>query len=83
MALMPAVDRAHQKDVGWGYPQSKAQPGHCLASCTGVMSLRPTVFCRPFCIRSSVPLARVSMSGPFEEIGDVGATVAARVLWDR
>lgn len=83
MVLMPAVNKAHQKEVGWGYPQSKAQPGHCLASCTGVISLLPTVFCRPFCMRSSVPLARVSISCPFEEIGDVGATPAGRVLWER
>lgn len=82
-ALMPAVDRVHQKDVGCGNPQSNAQPGHCLASCTGVISLLPTAFCSPFCMTLSVSLANVSMSCPFEELGDVGATAAALVLWDR
>ena len=83
MALIPAVERVHHLDVGCGKPQSNAQPGHCWASCTGVTSLLPPVFCSPFCITLSVSFANVSASRPFDELGDGGAAAAALVLWDR
>ncbi len=37
----------------------------------------------PFCMALSVSFANVSMSRPFDELGDFGAAAAGRVLRDR